>query len=444
MSIRGPPTAQDHSQPRSSASVISVAKSQVQNPSVRSGRAVAPSAIRTVVTAPPWARDEPPSPHDHEPLSLLSRELSADHTRPSDVASYTSSARDDSIAGPSRWWTFTRHRPEAFSSNPLIQLQRPGSSGKGLPMRERSLSIAWLTSPIHRKLEDEGSPTLKGKQADRVESPEPIMSRRRPEEDNFHIDLPAPDPVATVNTLAQNKTPGWDSPWSPRPPPDLVARISSHRTHQQLPDMEVADEDDEKNLSPWAKRRKRYRAYILHNHYVPLLFRFINITFTSAALAMAVKIRHEEIKHNASGAVGSSPTVVIIFAPLTLVHVMAAVYLEYFGRPLGLWRTSAKLAHTLFEVVFICAWSAALALCFDNFFTSVIPCASMSSISWYSQLHRTTLIPGLSEIAGKGICHRQLALICLVGVGLIMYCYNLIISLFRIFEKVKYHPVPVT
>ena len=115
--------------------------------------------------------------------------------------------------------------------------------------------------------------------------------------------------------------------------------------------------------------------------------------------------------------------------------------LEYFGRPLGLWRTSAKLAHTLFEVVFICAWSAALALCFDNFFTSVIPCASLSATSWYNQLPRPPPISGLSPNDGRDICHRQLALICLVGVGLIMYCYNLVISLFRIFEKVKYHPV---
>jgi hypothetical protein len=121
--------------------------------------------------------------------------------------------------------------------------------------------------------------------------------------------------------------------------------------------------------------------------------------------------------------------------------------LEYFGRPLGLWRTSAKLAHTLIEVVFICAWSAALALSFDNFFTSVIPCASSSSTSWYSSIPRTTpnpsLLPGLSGSTGIGgrLCNEQVALICLVGVGLIMYCFNLVISLYRIFEKVKYHPV---
>lgn len=102
-----------------------------------------------------------------------------------------------------------------------------------------------------------------------------------------------------------------------------------------------------------------------------------------------------------------------------------------------------KLAHTLFEVLFICAWSAALSLTFDNFFTAIIGCASPSSISWYNQIPRQVLdIPNL----GRGedgpadtICDDQIALICLVGVGLAMYCFNLVISLYRIFEKVKYH-----
>ena len=153
---------------------------------------------------------------------------------------------------------------------------------------------------------------------------------------------------------------------------------------------------------------------------------------------------------------------VIIFGSLTLVHVMIAVYvcssmsdsysptdiiqLEYFGRPLGLWHTSWKLAYTLFEVVFICTWSAAFALSFDNFFTSPIPCAASSVISWYSSLPRQALpngVNGLEGGVGDTLCDDQVALICLVGVGLMMYCFNLFIALFRIFEKVKYHPTSI-
>ena len=96
--------------------------------------------------------------------------------------------------------------------------------------------------------------------------------------------------------------------------------------------------------------------------------------------------------------------------------------------------------------MFICIWSAAFALSFDNFFTSLIPCASSSSISWYSDLPRPSLPNGINGFeggVGDALCDDQVALICLVGVGLLMYCFNLFIALFRIFEKVKYHPASV-
>ena len=138
--------------------------------------------------------------------------------------------------------------------------------------------------------------------------------------------------------------------------------------------------------------------------------------------------------------------------------------LEYFGRPLGLWRTSAKLAHTLSEVVFICAWSAELALCFDNYITSPLNCAPRSTIKWYSELpysdplgnnsnyeplcysviaHNSSFFT--SAAAGGAardthlLCAHQRDLISVVVVALLLYVTNLVISLFRIFEKLKVH-----
>jgi len=200
--------------------------------------------------------------------------------------------------------------------------------------------------------------------------------------------------------------------------------------------MEEHQPKEEDKQTPWQQRKKMLRGFLLTNSYVPLLFRFVNITLTTSALAIAIRIRALEMSHHVRGAVGSSPVLVIIFAPLTLVHVMLAIYLEYFGRPLGLWHTSGKLAHTLLETLFICAWSAALSLCFDNYFTSVIPC-SESGNEWYNELPPPPTIPDVGSF-GPAICNNQLALICLVGFGLVMYCMSLIISLYRIFEKVKY------
>jgi hypothetical protein len=127
--------------------------------------------------------------------------------------------------------------------------------------------------------------------------------------------------------------------------------------------------------------------------------------------------------------------------PRRLLIGVPCLQLEYFGRPLGLWRTSAKLAYTLLDVLSICSWSAALSLCFDNFFTSPIPCANPSAISWYSSIPRPPSPFGAADesTTGEWLCDLQLALIVLVGIGLLMYCFNLVISLYRIFDKVKYH-----
>ncbi|KAI0788609.1 hypothetical protein C8Q75DRAFT_734297 [Abortiporus biennis] len=426
-----PPIIASHSAdgptPPHSATVSTFSKSRS---TIRSSHAQLPSGTRTVVTAPPWARDEPPSPYDQETAGAAhSKEHLSEQPRPSDVASSQSSyAPEDQFEGPSRWWAFTRHRPQDSASTPLTT-----RFPKTPTLRDRSLSIAWLTYPIHRRSQDD---TQTSQEKD-IEAPRPSQHDTEAHDRGFHLDLPPPDPL----TISQNQTPGWDSPWAPRAPAELVARITGNAANGDAGhNVETSSEENDEKLSRWARRRKRFRVYILTNTYVPLIFRFVNITFTTAALAMAIRIRAREKHYHAMGAVGSSPTLVIIFAPLTLVHVMAAIYLEYFGRPLGLWRTSGKLAHTLSEVVFICAWSAALALCFDNFFTSTIPCARPGQISWYNELPRPPPIPNLNAHDGDSICDEQLALICLVGVGLIMYCYNLVISLFRIFEKVKYHP----
>ncbi|KAF8898623.1 hypothetical protein BD779DRAFT_24535 [Infundibulicybe gibba] len=372
--------------------------------------------IRTVVTIPPWAKDEPPSPKDQVSFSDNTHNHTTE-SRPSDVASYHSGPSDST----SRWWAFTLPRT---INNPPSPTK---SERKGI--RERSMS--WFPTI-------EGSTFRKDKDKEQPDGPDQSQGMRSRGWDQT---ITLPSPTAAPFTLAQNVTPGWESPWTARVAPRGAAgshiRESSYGLEEQSPTQESQHVD----LSIWQRRKKKLRTFILTNTYIPLLFRFINITFTTAALGMAIRIRETETKNNAVGAVGSSPTVVIIFAPLTLVYVMIAIYLEYFGRPLGLWRTSAKLAHTLSEVVLICAWSAALSLCFDNFFTSLVPCAPASQTSWYNNLPRPpSIVPNFEGAVGDRVCDDQLALICLVGVGLLVYCTNLVISLFRIFEKVKYHP----
>ncbi|EIW64429.1 uncharacterized protein TRAVEDRAFT_158679 [Trametes versicolor FP-101664 SS1] len=410
-----------------SASASSFSKSH----SVHSSRA-ATSTVKTYInTAPPWAREEPPSPGEHEPHEGARH--FPDFRRPSDVASLQSSAPED--PGPSRWWAFARHRPMDSGSMPLSPTEQEQQRPPRRPRDGgRSMSIPWFSSSQFRRSQEheEGSPTLRESDREGSESGTPQANPRS----RLRIDMP---PTSGPFTLSHSRTPGWDTPWTSSHP---IGTDESHDPHA----LDTGSLHDDEKATPWQRRRKRFRAYMMYNVYVPLLFRLCNIVLTTAALAIAIRIRIIEERSGVMGALGASPTLVIIFACLTLVHVMIAVYLEYFGRPLGLWHTSWKLAYTLLEVVFICTWSAALALSFDNFFTSLIPCASETSISWYSKLPRPVLPNGVNGFeggVGDTLCDDQVVLICLVGVGLMMYCFNLFISLFRIFEKVKYHPTSV-
>lgn len=349
-----------------------------------------------VVTTPPWAKDEPPTPdvgYSGQVDSLPYDRRNADN------ASYNTDKGDSS-----RWWSFTPSRaggPSAAANN------RPVTS-QGT-MKNRSMS--WLTSPSI--LRDAAALARKDKQ------------KVTDEKDGSNSHTPVQSPDTDRMALVHRTT---SSPQRP---------LSQESFYDYREEIVNRIQEDECNAQ--STRKKRFGNFILVNTYVPLFFRFINITLTSAALGIATRIRQIEMHNQMLGILGSSSMVVIIFAPLTLIHVLVAVYLEYFGRPVGLWKTSAKLTHTLSETLFICAWSAALSLCFDNFFTSSIPCAPSSSISWYSQLHRAqSSIPSIEGSIGDQLCDSQVALICLVAFGLLTYCINLIISLFRIFEKVKY------
>ncbi|KAJ3925869.1 MAG: hypothetical protein NXY57DRAFT_1030771 [Lentinula lateritia] len=399
--------------------------------------------ISTVTTVPPWAKDEPPSPK--EETSTSEPQLLPHSTFSNDVASVLSSeygkhSREGS-SSLSRWFAFTMPRQagrpfqnQNGDDTPARELHRKASTFKD---KRRS----WLANSNIREPPPSFSKHTIEKNASDPERNGEAQPKRR--DWNLSISMPTPRATFTVN---QTNSPGWETPWTSRV--GAQGPFRSRSRHEEGPGYE-----DEENLeshsglsgsnddSRWESRRKRLRIFLLSNPYVPLLFRLVNISFTTGTLAVAIHIRNWEKRYGLMGIVGSSPTLIIIFAPLTLVHVIGAIYLEYFGRPLGLWRTSAKLAHTLSEVLFICAWSAALSLCFDNFFTSLIPCASHSTISWYNSLPRPNYnLPTVEGSVGDALCDSQLALICLVFVSLVMYCTNLVISLYRIFEKVKYLP----
>ena len=81
--------------------------------------------------------------------------------------------------------------------------------------------------------------------------------------DGLHLDLP-PNHIQSPNTVAQTRTPGWETPWSPRLP--------EHTANWDVDLEDVLEErDDNEKLSRWVRRKKRIRVYMLTNTYVPLV-----------------------------------------------------------------------------------------------------------------------------------------------------------------------------
>ncbi|KAH0838401.1 hypothetical protein J3R83DRAFT_6708 [Lanmaoa asiatica] len=81
--------------------------------SVRTHAFTAPSNTRVVITAPPWAQDEPPSPTDQPDEFDRLGHRSTINTRPSDLASSSRSSFEGlsrESDNRSRWWTFVRPR----------------------------------------------------------------------------------------------------------------------------------------------------------------------------------------------------------------------------------------------------------------------------------------------------------------------------------------------
>jgi hypothetical protein len=197
-----------------------------------------------------WAKDEPPSPTDsHHPPSSPGGSRGQSEARRSEVPSH-----DDSSTGPSgevehRWFPFTRRRPTIA----------PEGSASASRVEEKPVTVT--TSPSG--LPDGGvcSPIPVAK------SPEQSRSRTR----DWGLRIAMPSPPATPHAPTRSRTPGWDSPWAARPLESLSHRNiyeqlqNGGSIEEQQPDSSINDE------SWWPRARKRARAYLLTNTYVPLV-----------------------------------------------------------------------------------------------------------------------------------------------------------------------------
>lgn len=191
--------------------------------------------------------------------------------------------------------------------------------------------------------------------------------------------IPDPAHLDTAFTRHQPQTPGWESPWRPESRGGNSIEINGYRfgadgqlgraynSHGFFPRTDtkssnglkrrrlggsargasvggINEKESGSRIVNFLTPRTGWKDYMLHNPFVPLLFRLLNLCITTSTLAVAIKIHLQLQDLGDTDAVGSSPLLAIIFSPMTIVHVAAQVYMEYFGRPIGLWDTGSKVS----------------------------------------------------------------------------------------------------
>ena len=153
------------------------------------------------------------------------------------------------------------------------------------------MSIPWLTGTMLRRSQDhqdpdldealpeeENSSTIHGEEAQResagsVNASEVGRGSRLNNRSRLRIDMPPPN---TAFTLAQNATPGWETPWTSAHPNGTGHRFGSSGGE--------GSQHDEEKLTTWQKSRKRLRAYMMYNIYVPLVRRHASSWFSLICL----------------------------------------------------------------------------------------------------------------------------------------------------------------
>jgi len=241
------------------------------------------------------------------------------------ITSDRPSTPGDTLKGHQRWtYALQNARPK---------LKRRGSASSSDDDRTDNLSDKRFTSGGSRPSKHRWPASRRRTSSDDNHNAQaaerPATSRSRAS--TLKLQLPLPIPRAPY-TVSHTKTPGWDTPWTPRVPPRAAIHNSSDPELGRITSRWTSGgnkEESSDDSSPQSRQtfKKKFRNYVLTNTYIPLVqfsshfcenlltsmfqvSRFINITFTTTALAIAVRIRQIEQNYNLMGAVGSSPSVI--------------------------------------------------------------------------------------------------------------------------------------
>ncbi|WVF70860.1 hypothetical protein IAT40_005654 [Kwoniella sp. CBS 6097] len=216
--------------------------------------------------------------------------------------------------------------------------------------------------------------------------------------------------------------------------------------------------------------RRRYRRMLFLDARVTIWLRLVNLAVVVVLLGLAVTIRLELYDLRLPGLIGSSTTMNICYSTLTILHVLTAIYREYFGKPIGLWGLRSKMLWVCLDLLFVGLWSSAITLSTNDLIATPLECTSGNA--WWRTgladeyaelLDELKLLSGANSTSSiaEGVthashsltitlpqmvitspvareaCRRQAGCIALSLLALLLYGGNMVLSLFRIFETVR-------
>ncbi|OCF33215.1 hypothetical protein I316_04956 [Kwoniella heveanensis BCC8398] len=218
--------------------------------------------------------------------------------------------------------------------------------------------------------------------------------------------------------------------------------------------------------------RRRYRRMLFLDARVTIWLRLVNLAVVVVLLGLAVTIRLELYHLRLAGLIGSSTTMNISYSTLTILHVLTAIYREYFGKPIGLWGLRSKMLWVCLDLLFVGLWSSALTLSTNDLIATPLECTSgnawwragladeyaelldeLKLLSGTNGTSTTSIAEGvthashsltitlpqmvISSSLAREACRRQAGCIALSLLALLLYGGNMVLSLFRIFETVR-------
>ncbi|KAJ9120104.1 hypothetical protein QFC22_003002 [Naganishia vaughanmartiniae] len=189
--------------------------------------------------------------------------------------------------------------------------------------------------------------------------------------------------------------------------------------------------------NPTGSRRAKLRKYFIFDARSTLYLRLATLVGIATSLGLGAKLFSLENASDLDGILGSAPILSISYGSVSAIHCLVVMYREAFGKPIGLWGLRSKMTWVCLDLFFIALWSSCLSLTISDYMSSPLQCSSLNP--WWTTGTYTITLP---EVITKShqkekMCERQAALIGFVLFTLIMYVINMVISLFRIFERLS-------